>query len=120
MTVTVTVQLLFAAIVAPLTPTVVEVWLAVPAVHVVAALAACVVTPAGKVSVNAAPVRATAFELPNVIVSVLVPPAAIVVGLKALTTVGGVSALTLSVADVGVVLEPPFVVVTAPAGIVFT
>ena len=115
---TVTVQLPFAGMVAPLTPTVPLVWLAVPGAQVVAALAACVVTPAGKVSVNAVPVKATAFVLPSVIVKVLVPPGAMLVGLNALTTVGGDK--TVSVADVGVVFEPPLVVVTPPAGIVLT
>src|SRR5690349_9530505 len=115
---TVTVQLPFAGMVAPLTPTVPNAWLAVPGVQVVAALAACVVTPAGKVSVKAAPVSATALALLSVMVNVLLPFAAIVVGLKALTTVGGES--TVSVADVGVVFEPPLVVVTAPVTIVLT
>ena len=117
---TVTVQLPVAGIVAPLTLTVPLVWIAVPGAQVVAALAACVVTPAGKVSVNAAQVRATPFELLSVIVSVLVPFAAIVAGLNALATVGGVIALTFSVADVGAVFEPPLVVVTPPTGIVLT
>ena len=116
MTVTVTVQLPFAGMVAPLTLTEPLVWLAVPAAHVVAADAACVVTPTGNVSVNAAPVSATAFVLLNVIVNVLVPFGAIVAGLNAFATVGGDS--TVNVADVGVVFEPLLVVVTPPTGIV--
>ena len=65
---------------------------------------------AGYVSVNVAPVKARAFELDKVIVSVLVAPTVIVAGVKLLATVGEETANTA----VAAVPVPPLVVVTGP------
>ena len=57
------------------------------------------------------PVIADAFELLKVMVSVLLPPVPMVVGLKLLATVGGVRTVNVAVTAAPV---PPLVVVTAP------
>ena len=81
-----------------------------PAPHVVAPLAAAVLTRfAGYVSVKAAPVTATAFGFVSVIVRVDVPPAAIVAGENAFAIAG--CATTVSVAPAPAAV-PEFVVVT--------
>jgi hypothetical protein len=113
---TTTSQLPFAGIVAPAKLTLVAVWLAVPGTHVVVA-APAVVTPAGKLSVNAVPVSGTALLLLTVMVSVEVPLMGIDAGLNCLATVGG-WVPTVRVAVVGFRLGPPLVLVTPPAGMV--
>src|SRR5258705_12295070 len=72
---------------------------------------------AGKVSVNATLVWGRALGFVRVMVRREVPFSGIDEGRKTLATVGG--AKTFRVADVGCKLEPAFVLVTPPAGIVF-
>ena|SRR5208282_6633575 len=77
------------------------------------------VIPAGNVSVSTAlNVAAVALLLPNVSVSVDVPPLVIVLGLKPFPIVGAV-AVTFSEAVAGVPLLPSLLC-SAPAGIVLT
>lgn len=71
----------------PLSDTDVVVWLAVPP-QVVAAVAATVVRPAGKLSVRVAAVRAPAEGFESVIVSVEATPGLTGFGANALATVG--------------------------------
>ena len=84
------------------TPQLVCVMLATPAV----------VTPRGYVSVTVTPVMATALLLAILILSVVVPPGAMLLGLKALVTVG--RALMVRTAVAAKILLPALVVVTAP------
>jgi hypothetical protein len=87
----------------------------VPPPHVVAPPGVEVlVTPAGRASVNAAPVRAIEFGLVSVIVSADAAPVEILEGENDLATVGG--ARTVKVPEAGAVFEPPLDVFTAPAG----
>ena len=86
-TFTVTVQEPVAGIVPPASETEPAACVAVPP-HVVAAVAATVVSAAGRVSVKAAPVIAVVFELVSVIVRVDVPEAGIDTGANALATAG--------------------------------
>src|SRR5258708_34897611 len=72
---------------------------------------------AGKVSVNATLVWGRALGFVRVMVRREVPFSGIDEGTKTLATVGG--AKTFRVADVGGKLEPAFVLVPPPAGIVF-
>jgi hypothetical protein len=90
----------------------------VPPAHVVAPPGVAVlVTPPGSESVNAAPVRSTELGLVSVTVNTEAAPVAILEGENDLATVGGFR--TVKVPDAGAAFEPPFDVVTAPAGIVF-
>src|SRR5262245_26931889 len=100
------------------TDTVLAVCAAVPGAQVVAAVTATVVTPAGNVSVNAAPVIGTEFGLVSVMVSIEVPPTPIVAGVNVFATVGG-KIVTVNVALAGAAFDPALVVVTAPAVMVF-
>jgi hypothetical protein len=95
---------------------------AVPLPHVVEAFGVLpIVTFAGKVSVNATPVSATALAdvFATVIVKTDVPPTEIGVGLNALLSVT-FGALTTSVAVAAVVFVAPCVLVSALAGMVLT
>ena len=66
---------------------------------------------------KAAPVAPIAFGLVSVIVITLVSPVPMELGVKTLVTVSRFDTVSVSLA--GAVLEPAFVVVSAPAGIVF-
>lgn len=79
----------------------------------VSAFDAATVMPAGSVSVTDRPPSDVAFAFASEIVNVLVPPGAIVVGLNALTTLGGARALALNVAD-AVLPVPPALELTLP------
>ena len=115
---TVTVQVLFAGTVAPLRLTELAVVITVAPTHVdIAFGVADVAMPAGKVSVNAAPVTSIAFEFVSVMVSVDVPPIGMTLGVNALATPR--PARMLRVSEAGRVFEPAFVVVTLPAASVF-
>ena len=57
-------------------------------------------SPAGSVSVNAAPVRGNAFGLDNVKVSVVVPPRRIAGAPNALVIVGGVATCALATGEI--------------------
>lgn len=118
-TLTVTVQLLFAGIVPPLMPMVLPPFgalIVVPQV-VLGAGGLAMVMPAGSTSKagEALIVAAAAFGLLRVIVSTLVPPATKALGAKALATPGWP---TESVAVAGTLFAPPLVLVTPPAGMV--
>jgi hypothetical protein len=93
-----------------------------PLPHVVAAFGVLpIVTFAGKLSVKATPVSATALAavLASVTVRTDVPPTVIGVGLNALVNVTS-GALTTSVAVAAAALVAPCVLVSALAGIVFS
>ncbi len=94
-TLTVTVQLLFAAIEPPLKDTE-EVVLETVPLHCDAVGVAATVKPLGNVSVKATPLRVVAFELVIVKVSVDVPPAAMGLGENDLLMLGGVRTVTVS------------------------
>ena len=76
-----------------------------------------VLTPKGKKSVIATPVRAIAFPFVSVTVRSDVAPVRIEGGVKLLAGDGGDR--TFKTALAGATLDPPFVVVTPPTGIVF-
>jgi hypothetical protein len=101
-TVTLMVQLPLAGMVPPARLTAVAVLLAVPGVQVVVAvLAVAVMAPGatGKVSVNAAPVRATVLLLATVMVNTLVPPAPMVDAANDLVMVGCAKSVFVSIAE---------------------
>ena len=90
----------------------------VPPTQVVVPEAEAVFTrPAGYVSVNAAPVTAVGFGFVSVIVRTLVSLVPIEAGVNDLATVSWLA--TTSVSFAATVLDPAFVVVRAPAAIVF-
>jgi hypothetical protein len=100
-TVTLMVQLPLAGMVPPARLTAVAVLLAVPTAQLVLAVpAVAVMAPGatGKVSVNAAPVRATVLLLATVMVNTLVPPAPMVDAANDLVMVGCANTVTGAVA----------------------
>lgn len=118
-TLTLTVQVAFAASVDPLrlTDALPTAAVAVPPQVLTKPFGEAIFNPSGKLSVSAMPVSATVFPagFVKVRVSTDLSPAAIVAGAKAFATTGGATTVRVAVAVLPV---PPLVEVTAP--VVFT